>query len=64
VPTLLINARNDPFLPEHALQAAARKAAPALVLEFLAAAATPDSSAGRSRAARWLPQRLFGFFAQ
>ena len=34
VPTLLINARNDPFLPEHALIAAARKAAPCVVLEF------------------------------
>jgi predicted alpha/beta-fold hydrolase len=34
VPTLLINARNDPFLPEHALLAAARKAAPCVVLEF------------------------------
>ncbi|HEX6690032.1 MAG TPA: alpha/beta fold hydrolase, partial [Burkholderiales bacterium] len=29
VPTLLLNARNDPFLPEHALEAATRKAAPA-----------------------------------
>lgn len=34
VPTLLVNARNDPFLPEHALLAAARKAAPCVVLEF------------------------------
>ena len=28
VPTLLLNARNDPFLPEHELEAATRKAAP------------------------------------
>jgi uncharacterized protein len=34
VPTLLLNARNDPFLPEPALLAAARKAAPSVVLEF------------------------------
>jgi predicted alpha/beta-fold hydrolase len=34
VPTLLVNARNDPFLPEQALLAAARKAAPCVVLEF------------------------------
>jgi predicted alpha/beta-fold hydrolase len=34
VPTLVLNARNDPFLPEHALLAAARKAAPCVVLEF------------------------------
>jgi len=34
VPTLLVNARNDPFLPEQALVAAARKAAPCVVLEF------------------------------
>jgi predicted alpha/beta-fold hydrolase len=34
VPTLLVNARNDPFLPERALLAAARRAAPCVVLEF------------------------------
>jgi predicted alpha/beta-fold hydrolase len=34
VPTLLLNARNDPFLPEDALLAAAQKAAPCVVLEF------------------------------
>lgn len=34
VPTLLLNARNDPFLPEHALLAAAQRAAPCVVLEF------------------------------
>jgi len=34
VPTLLLNARNDPFLPEHALLAAARRAARCVVLEF------------------------------
>ena len=34
MPTLVLNARNDPFLPEQALLAAARKAAPCVVLEF------------------------------
>jgi len=34
VPTLLLNARNDPFLPEQALLAAARKASPDVLLEF------------------------------
>jgi predicted alpha/beta-fold hydrolase len=34
VPTLVLNARNDPFLPEHALLGAARKASPSVVLEF------------------------------
>ena len=34
VPTLVLNARNDPFLPEAALQRATRKAAPAVLLEF------------------------------
>jgi uncharacterized protein len=34
VPTLVLNARNDPFLPEQALVAAAQRAAPCVVLEF------------------------------
>ena len=34
VPTLVLNARNDPFLPEQRLLRAARKAAPCVVLEF------------------------------
>jgi len=34
VPTLVLNARNDPFLPEEALLAASRKAAPCVTLEF------------------------------
>jgi predicted alpha/beta-fold hydrolase len=34
VPTLVLNARNDPFLPEAALERATRKAAPAVLLEF------------------------------
>ena len=35
MPTLVLNARNDPFLPERdAARSAARKAAPCVVLEF------------------------------
>ena len=34
VPTLIVNARNDPFLPEHKLVAATQNAAPCVVLEF------------------------------
>ncbi|OGA06694.1 MAG: alpha/beta hydrolase [Betaproteobacteria bacterium RIFCSPHIGHO2_12_FULL_69_13] len=34
VPTLVLNARNDPFLPEAALEAAARQASSSLLLEF------------------------------
>jgi predicted alpha/beta-fold hydrolase len=34
VPTLVLNARNDPFLPAAALEAASRGAAPAVRLEF------------------------------
>ena len=62
VPTLLLNARNDPFLPEQALLAAARGASPDVLLEF------PEQGGhvgfmtgpfpGRQR---WLPQRLFEF---
>jgi predicted alpha/beta-fold hydrolase len=65
VPTLLLNARNDPFLPAHALLAAARAASPDVLLEF------PDSGGhvgfmtgpfpGRHG---WLPQRLFRFLFQ
>jgi uncharacterized protein len=65
MPTLVLNARNDPFLPEQALLAAAQKAAPCVVLEF------PRSGGhagflvapfpGRHT---WLPRRLFEFLTQ
>ena len=62
VPTLVLNARNDPFLPEPALLKAAQKAAPCVVLEFprtgghagFLAAPFP----GRHD---WLPRHLFAF---
>ena len=65
VPTLLLNARNDPFLPEHELIAAAQKAAPCVVLEFprtgghagFLAAPFPGNH-------EWLPQHLFEFLTK
>jgi len=62
VPTLLLNARNDPFLPEQDLLAATRETSQSTVLEF------PDTGGhvgfisgpfpGRHD---WLPQRLLHF---
>lgn len=65
VPTLLLNARNDPFLPEHALLAAAREASEFVMLEFPATGghagflATPFP--GRHS---WLPQRIDEFLTE
>jgi predicted alpha/beta-fold hydrolase len=62
VPTLLLNARNDPFLPEQALIAAARKAAPCLVLEFPRTGGHAGFlSAPFPGTHDWLPQHLFEF---
>jgi predicted alpha/beta-fold hydrolase len=58
VPTLLINARNDPFLPEPALLAAAARAAPCVELDF------PRSGGHVGFRARWLAHRLIDFFRQ
>jgi len=65
VPTLLLNARNDPFLPEHELEAATRKAAPSLLLEFPRQGGHCGFLSGPFPGRHsWLPQRLFGFFSQ
>ena len=65
VPTLLLNARNDPFLPEHALEAAARKAAPSLLLEFPEDGGHAGFLSGPFPGRHtWLPQRVFGFFSE
>ena len=58
LPTLLINARNDPFLPEHALLAASRDAAPCVLLEF------PRSGGHVGFQHPWLVQRLLHFLDQ
>jgi hypothetical protein len=58
VPTLVLNACNDPFLPEQDLRAAARKAAPCVLLEF------PATGGHAGFRHRWLSQRLFRFLEQ
>ncbi len=65
VPTLVLNARNDPFLPEHALLAAVQRAAPCVVLEFPATGGHAGFLAGPFPGRHsWLPQRLFEFLTQ
>jgi predicted alpha/beta-fold hydrolase len=57
VPTLLLNARNDPFLPQAALDAAARRASPDVVLEFPAT----GGHAGFPGRSHWLAHRILEF---
>ncbi len=64
VPTLVLNARNDPFLPERMLARPAEVSA-AVVLDYPADGghvgfvhATPQGKV------EWLPRRLIGFFRQ
>ena len=62
VPTLLLNARNDPFLPEHALLAATRKAAACVVLEFPRSGGHAGFLAGPFPGRqRWLPEHILEF---
>ena len=56
VPTLVINARNDPFLPEDALLSATRKAAACVLLEL------PRTGGHVGFRADWLRRRLLEFF--
>jgi predicted alpha/beta-fold hydrolase len=56
VPTLVLNARNDPFLPEQALLAATRKAASCVLLEF------PRSGGHVGFPSKRLVARLIEFF--
>ena len=58
VPTLLLNARNDPFLPEHALLAAAQRASRCVVLEF------PRTGGHVGFHHGWLASRLLDFLEQ
>jgi predicted alpha/beta-fold hydrolase len=65
VPTLLVNARNDPFLPAHALVAAAQKAAPSVVLEFPRTGGHAGFVCGPFPGRHdWLAQRLLEFLEQ
>jgi predicted alpha/beta-fold hydrolase len=56
VPTLVLNARNDPFLPEQDLVAATRKAARCVLLEF------PARGGHVGFSGAWLASRLIEFF--
>ena len=56
VPTLVLNARNDPFLPEEALVAATRKTAPCVLLEL------PRTGGHVGFRSEWLSRRLIEFF--
>jgi predicted alpha/beta-fold hydrolase len=58
VPTLVLNARNDPFLPEKSLVAASRKAAACVQLEF------PPRGGHVGFPAAWLARRLIEFFSK
>jgi uncharacterized protein len=65
VPTLLVNARNDPFLPERELLAAAQKAAPCVVLEFPRTGGHAGFLSGPFPGHhRWLATRLLEFLEQ
>jgi len=65
VPTLLLNARNDPFLPEPALVAAAQKAAPCVVLEFPRTGGHAGFVSGPFPGQHgWLANRLLDFLEQ
>jgi predicted alpha/beta-fold hydrolase len=57
VPTLLLNARNDPFLPAQALERAAAKAAPAVLIEF----PRTGGHGGFPGRRRWLARRVLDF---
>ena len=65
VPTLVLNARNDPFLPEQALLAAARKASPCVVLEFPRTGGHAGFISGPFPGHHgWLANRLLDFLEQ
>ena len=59
VPTLVLNARNDPVLPAAALERAARGAASAVVLEF----PHPGGHAGFPGRDRWLARHVLDFLS-
>jgi predicted alpha/beta-fold hydrolase len=62
VPTLLLNARNDPFLPAQDLLAATRETSPSTVLEFPDTGGHVGFTSGPFPGRHdWLPQRLLHF---
>ena len=63
VPTLMINARNDPFLPHHALPQP-HEVSPHVALEFPATGGHAGFVTGRIPGRLdWLPQRILRFFS-
>jgi hypothetical protein len=60
VPTLVLNAKNDPFLPRNALESAARQASSDVVLEFPAT----GGHAGFPGRGQWLARRVLDFLSQ
>ena len=64
VPTLILNARNDPFLPERFLPTAEEVSAQ-VTLELPATGGHVGFVSGRFPGnIEWLPQRLLQFFAE
>jgi uncharacterized protein len=62
VPTLLLNARNDPFLPAAALPDAG-EVSQSVILEYPASGGHVGFVSGRFPGDfNWLPQRIFSFF--
>jgi len=62
VPTLLLNARNDPFLPAQALEAAAARASKEVLVEFPSSGGHAGFMSGPFPGRHgWLSQRLFQF---
>lgn len=65
VPTLILNARNDPFLPERDLLAATREASESTVLEFPRTGGHAGFLTGPFPGTQqWMPQRLLRFFQE
>ena len=60
VPTLVVNARNDPFLPAHALARATAKASQEVLLEF----PRTGGHGGFPGRRRWLARRVLDFLSQ
>ncbi|MDB5863871.1 MAG: alpha/beta hydrolase, partial [Betaproteobacteria bacterium] len=64
VPTLLVNARNDPFLPEHALPGA-HDVSPAVTRDFPHEGGHVGFVSGRFPGnLQWLPRRIIHFLQQ
>ncbi len=64
VPTLLLNARNDPFLPAPALERAARAASDAVVLEFPEVGGHAGFLDGPFPGRHgWMPRRVLDFLS-